>query len=743
MLSCLESLPDGASLLVEYHLAPAGDAGAPVRMFVLVESSPLVAAAARVEVERLRADLAVALAVLADWYSFRTACPDDVTQDDGTAQTVQIAPGCRDVHPSGQPGFQPAGAGVQVRVPAIAPTSLGRPSLLFSAHWGPVVEATLFAARALGQPVRVVVRLAHESVTPQMHALCEQAKLGSMGDVHEPGNAGDARPVAPRRQAPDYELELAGDNFLDDLVAQPDVVRVRLEVHSQAPPSPAFLRVIGMEFFPGAPVRLIPVDQRAPDETPEITDLSCLLPYPHWLPPLLPSPAALRWGNFPCHYPNPSVNLHSSGLELGRMQCAGMERPVFLGEPDRSRHMYVLGATGTGKSTLLYNMIRQDLEAGHGLALVDPHGDLFEQVLHSIPAGRVGDVTIIDASDTQYPVGLNPLDLPPDVAPIVFNRVLNGLFDLFSKFYDMKTAGGPMFESYFRNIFKLAVGASPQTYASQGLSFESIARIMRDGGLRAELVSELRPDNPVRQFFEQAERTSGETAIENMVPYITSKLSRLIENPVVAAMVCSRRRTIDFRQLMDRRGILLVNLSKGEIGPQDTRLLGMLISNYLFEAALSRSDVPRTERAPFYYYLDEFQNFTTDTMTEMLAEVRKYGLHFVLANQTLGQLVSVDLAHPRALQGAVLGNVGTTVCMRLGLDDAEQLKSHFMPYFQPGMLAQLPDRHAVARLLVDGRPSPPFVFTTLSPAPLDPEASSRAADIVAFSRANYSAGRTP
>jgi type IV secretory pathway TraG/TraD family ATPase VirD4 len=377
----------------------------------------------------------------------------------------------------------------------------------------------------------------------------------------------------------------------------------------------------------------------------EIADVSNLLPYPHWLPPLFPSPPLLERGNFLRHYSNPSIALPSAGLELGRMQCGGMEHPVFIAQADRSRHMYVLGATGTGKSTLIYNMVRQDLEAGRGVALIDPHGDLFEQVLSAVPRDRIDDVVIIDPSDKEHPVGLNPLDLPSDVSPVVLNRTLNALFDMFEQFYDMRVAGGPIFETYFRNLFKLAVAAPKSVYRDHPLSLGSLSRILRDRELLKAILQEFSASDPVRTFFEQAEKTVGEGGFENVVPYITSKLNRLVDNPLISSMLCSPKRTIDFRKVMDEKKILLVNLAKGEIGAQDARLLGMLITNYLFEAALERADSPKEGRVPFYYYLDEFQNFTTSTIADVLAEARKYGLHMILANQTLSQLIAGQCCH--------------------------------------------------------------------------------------------------
>jgi hypothetical protein len=304
----------------------------------------------------------------------------------------------------------------------------------------------------------------------------------------------------------------------------------------------------------------------------------------------------------------------------------------------------------------------------------------------------------------------------------------------------MDVAGGPIFELYFRNTLKLAVSAPREIYTDSHLSFESVARIMRDSDLRNKILTSLSTSDPVRTFFEQTLRIRGESGFENMVPYVTSKLSRFVDNPLLKSIICSPKRTINFHDVIEKKKILLVNLSKGNIGAFDTRMIGMLITNYVFEAALERADSSQSDRAPFFYYLDEFQNFTTDTVVDMLAEARKYGLHLILANQTLSQLINSDLSHKRALLEAVMGNIATKLCMRVGLDDAKLLESYFLPQFNKNTSSQLPDRYVIARMQVNGRPSEPFVFSTLPPT-LPPKTNlskSFHTRVVKLSRKKYS-----
>lgn len=745
LLPLLESIPDGASLLVEYHFSPVSEGIVSFRTFILVETPAAKESDAVAEAMRLRKELALALSVLSDWYSFKSASFALAKNSASGTHVVRILPGSREVSVHNQVGFTHSTPLLkQVLVPAIAPSEparKGRTSLLFSSGWSTTVGRILLAARTLTQPASVSICLIRENIPPALHELFAQAKQGKVGKVSEGGEHGELG--KPSVKEPwDIELELAGDNFLDDLSAQSVAMRLKVEVTSVHEIPEVFLRVLGLDVFPGAPVRLKYADtgKEVGKKKTEIIDLSDMLPYPHWLPPLLPSPPSLERTHFPKHYSNSDIRLPDKGMELGRAQCGGFERPVFISQADRTRHMYLLGATGTGKSTLIYNMVRQDMEAGHGVAVVDPHGDLFEQVLSAVPQHRVEDVVIIDPSDKAFPVGLNPLDLPENVSPFILNRVINDLLDIFGKLYDMREAGGPMFELYFRNTFKLAVGAPREIYKDHPLSFESIARILRDGKLREKILSSLSPDDPVRTFFEQAVKTRGDNDFENFVPYISSKLTRFVDNPLLKSIICSSKRTIDFRKVMDEKKILLVNLAKGELGAFDARMIGMLITNYVFEAALERADTPKDNRPPFFYYLDEFQNFTTDTVADMLAEARKYGLHLILANQTLSQLIKPGLSHERALLEAVLGNVATKLCMRVGLDDAKLLEPHFLPQFNGHTLSQLPDRHVISRMLVDGRPSEPFVFSSLPPKPLpkakvNKDIRTRAVEL---SRKNYS-----
>lgn len=745
LLPFLESIPDGAALIVEYHFLPVSEGVVSFKTYILVETSATNESEATAETTRLFKELEQALSVLSDWYSFKPASFSAVVPLTANTHVVQILPGSREVHSNSQIGFSlNKKLHKRVLVPAILPTDIarrGRPTLLFRSGWSVTVGRILLSARALSQPAVVKISLIRESIPAALYDLFDIAKKGKVGKVYD-GVEHEAPDQSGLKETINMDLDLAGDNFLDDLAAQSIATRLKVEVTSNQSIPEVFLRVLGLDMFPGAPIRLKYEGAEKTTKNLELNvfDLSDMLPYPHWLPPLLPSPYSLERTHFPRHYSNTDILLPNEGLELGRMQSGGFERPVFMAQADRSRHMYLLGATGTGKSTLIYNMARQDMEAGHGVAVVDPHGDLFEQLLSAVPKARLKDVVIIDPSDRDFPVGLNPLDFPKNVSAFIVNRVINNLLDIFGKLYNMDVAGGPAFEQYFRNSFKLAVSAPHEIYTDQPLSLYSITRILRDGALREKVLLSLPPDDQVRTFFEQALKTRGDSHFENMVPYITNKLTRFVDNPLLKSMLCSPKRTINFREVIDKKKILLVNLAKGDIGAFDARLIGMLVTNYIFEAALERADTPPSERTPFYYYLDEFQNFTTDTIADILAEARKYGLHMILANQTLSQLINPDLIHKNALLDAVLGNVATKLCMRVGLEDAKLLEPHFLPQFNKETSSQLPDRYVISRMLVNGYPSKPFVFSTLPPKPLPQENSTNdiRTQAIEFSRKKYS-----
>lgn len=398
----------------------------------------------------------------------------------------------------------------------------------------------------------------------------------------------------------------------------------------------------------------------------------------------------------------PPTNLPSQGLVLGRNIFRGRETVIHLAREDRRRHLYMVGQTGTGKSALIKELARQDIEAGEGLAVIDPHGDLAEDLLGLIPAEREADVIAFNPGDIERPLGLNMLEYDPS-HPEQKTFIANELIAIFDKLYDLKTTGGPMFEQYMRNA-TLLVMDDP----ASGNTLLEIPRVLADKEFRKLKLS--RTTNMViKNFWElEAEKAGGEASLANMVPYITSKMNLFLSNDIMRPIIAQQKSSFNFRQLMDERKILLVNLTKGRLGELNSSLLGLILVGKILLAALSRTDAGEEARLDFYLYLDEFQNFATTSIATILSEARKYRLNLILAHQFIGQLTD-------EIKGSVFGNVGSLVSYRVGVEDAEFLEPQFAPVFAASDLINLDNFNAYARLMSGGKTTAPFNFMTYPP----------------------------
>jgi len=400
----------------------------------------------------------------------------------------------------------------------------------------------------------------------------------------------------------------------------------------------------------------------------------------------------------------PPANLPESGLLIGKNVFRGKETKIYFKENDRLRHFYIIGQTGTGKSALLLEMVEQDIKEGKGVALIDPHGDLAEKILALIPAARAEDVVYFNPADTELPLGLNMLEFDPHY-PESKTFVANELLEIFEKLYSLKQHGfgGPMFEQYMRNAI-LLVMEDPQS----GSTLIEIPRVLSDADFRRYKLSKC-GNIIVKNFWEkEAEKAGGEAALANMVPYITSKLNIFIANDLVRPIVAQQKSSIDFREVMDKGKILIVNLAKGKLGDTNSFLLGMIIVGKILMAAFSRAEMPEEKRKNFFLYIDEFHNVTTRTIADILAEARKYRLGMIFAHQFIGQLAEET-------KKAVFGNVGSMLVFRVGPDDAKYLITQFEPVFDEGDLVNLDNFNAVLRLLIDGETSKPFNIITYPP----------------------------
>lgn len=390
------------------------------------------------------------------------------------------------------------------------------------------------------------------------------------------------------------------------------------------------------------------------------------------------------------------ANLPYNGIVLGRNNFRGQEKVVRMTDEDRRRHLYTIGQTGTGKSTLMKAMLRQDIESGKGVCLIDPHGEFAEFALSIIPANRTDDVIYFDPGDVQRPMGLNMLEIDPK-HPEQKTRVIDELFAIFDKLYDLKQTGGPMFEKYFKNAALLLL----DDYEHEIPTLADVSRVLVNSAYRADKLS--RETNPlVKEFWEmEAQKAGGEASLANMAPYISSKVTSFVFNEFLRPIINQKKSAFNFREAMDGGKILIINLSKGRIGDLNANLLGMVIVGKLLMSALSRVDLPESERKDYYLYIDEFQNFTTESIGVILSEARKYRLDLIIAHQFIKQL-------KENIRDAVFGNVGSIVSFRVGPDDAEFMKNKFDPVFTPQDLINIDNLNAYVSLLINGQTSRPF-----------------------------------
>jgi hypothetical protein len=392
----------------------------------------------------------------------------------------------------------------------------------------------------------------------------------------------------------------------------------------------------------------------------------------------------------------PPPNLPSEGVVLGKNLFRGTENIIRMTRGDRRRHLYTLGQTGTGKTTLMENLIYQDIANGDGVAFIDPHGTAVDRILGFIPKERHNDVIVFDPSDVSKSLGLNMLEFDPHY-PEQKTFIVNELLSIFQKLFLAETMG-PMFDQYFRNAALLLL----DDYVNEVPTLINIPRVLTDEVYRRDKLS--RETNPiVKNFWEkEAEKAGGEAALANMAPYITSKINGFIANEYLRPILSQKKSAFNFRELMDDKKILLVNLSKGRIGDINANLLGMIIVGKILMAALSRVDVQdESQRPDFYLYIDEFQNFTTDSISTILAEARKYHLNLIIANQFIKQLQD-------KIRDSVFGNVGSMAIFRVGSDDAEYLKNQFEQVFSAQDLVNIDNFNCYLKLLINNQTSRPF-----------------------------------
>jgi hypothetical protein len=382
-------------------------------------------------------------------------------------------------------------------------------------------------------------------------------------------------------------------------------------------------------------------------------------------------------------------------MHLGRIAFRNDERLFGIKNEDRFFHVYIIGKTGTGKSTLIESMALQDLERGNGFALIDPHGDLVARIAARIPASQRHRVVYLDATDPDQPYGYNPLRHVRD------DRIAlaaSGMMDVFKKMWP--DAWGVRMEHILRNVLMALLEQSNAT-------LHDVLRIFSDNSFRKQIGKSLRNDTVRTFLLKEFERFSFGYRADGTAP-IQNKVGAFLADPLLNRILTAPEKDLHIRRIMDEGQVLLVNLAKGHIGEDSSSLLGGLLVTTIGLAAFSRADTPPAKRRDFFVYVDEFQSFTTLAMANMLSELRKYRVGFTLAHQYLHQL-EPDVRH------AVLGNVGSTISFRVGIEDAHYLVREFQEKFTELDLLRLPNYRIYLKLMIDGTPSMPFSAATIAP----------------------------
>lgn len=375
------------------------------------------------------------------------------------------------------------------------------------------------------------------------------------------------------------------------------------------------------------------------------------------------------------------------------------EQSFGIKEDDRRRHMYVIGKTGMGKTNLIQNMAIQDIQNGKGVAVVDPHGEFAEECLKSVPANRINDVIYFNPADTSFPIALNVLE---KVGPESRHLVASGLVGVFKKIW--ADSWGPRLEYLLRNAI-LALLEYPTS------TLLGVTRILVDKNYREKVLEKV-TDPVVKSFWTEEFTKYHDRLMAEAISPIQNKVGQFLSSSLIRNIVGQTRSSFSLREIMDQKKILIMNLSKGRIGEDNSALLGAMMITKIQLAAMARVDMDESEREDFYLYVDEFQNFATESFANILSEARKYRLDLILAHQYVAQL-------DEKVRDAVFGNVGTLITFRVGAMDAEVLEREFEPSFYATDLVNLDKYNVYLKLMIDGVATNPFSAQTLPPISLE------------------------
>lgn len=392
------------------------------------------------------------------------------------------------------------------------------------------------------------------------------------------------------------------------------------------------------------------------------------------------------------------ANIPHDGLFLGNSIFRGLKRPVYISPADRQRHMYIIGKTGTGKSELLKLMALQDINEGRGICVIDPHGTMIEDIMRLLPPERAEDVIYFNPGDVDFPLGLNLLEAKTEDQK---HFMVNAVLGLMQKLFDPHQTGiiGPRFEHAVRNAM-LTVMSVP------GNSFIEVVRVLTDQKYLQTLLPHVQDPIVRRYWTDQIAQTSDFHKSE-VLDYIVSKFGRFVTNKMMRNIIGQRQSAFDFREAMDTKKILLINLSKGDIGEENSNFLGLILVPRILVAAMSRADLlyQGKDFPDFYLYVDEFQNFATDTFASILAEARKFKLNLIVANQFIGQM-------EENIKNAIFGNVGSIISFRVGVQDAQYLAHEFAPIFTEHDLTNVDKFNCYVKTIVKNEPVPAFSIDT-------------------------------
>ncbi|MFZ2682206.1 MAG: type IV secretion system DNA-binding domain-containing protein [Patescibacteria group bacterium] len=397
------------------------------------------------------------------------------------------------------------------------------------------------------------------------------------------------------------------------------------------------------------------------------------------------------------------INIPSSGLHVGFNVYRGRKTEIHMTDSDRRRHLYIIGKTGSGKTEFIKNMAIQDIRNGKGVAVIDPHGDLADDLMGLIPKERLDDVVYFNPSDLERPMGLNMLEAPDES---MRDFAVQEMISIFYMLFPPEMIG-PMFEHQMRNymLTLMADVNNPGTIVE-------IPRMISDDAFQKAWVAKVK-DPLVRSFWEDEMAKTSDYHKSEMMGYLVSKVGRFVENEMMRNIIGQSKSAFNFRDIMDNQKILLVNLSKGKTGEVNASLLGLILVAKLQMAAFTRADIPESERKDFYLYIDEFQNFVTPSIATILSEARKYRLNLVLAHQYMGQLVRDGKTE---IRDAVLGNVGTMMVARVGPEDIETLGKVFEPTFSGQDLMNTDMYTWNVKMIIDNAQAKPFTMKAYPPA---------------------------